>query len=92
MDISTNGLKQRIPVYVVSIVLTLLPAYFAAQMVVTKEMGDRPTRQEVRESLRESTDGIQRQLDDIKKQAEKTYERVEKFGDKLDRILQKNGR
>lgn len=87
-----NGLKQRIPVYVVSIALTLGVSYLTAQVAITEKIGDRPTRQEMKESNKETTDGIQRQLDDIKKQTDKIENRIEKVVDKLDRVLQNRGR
>ena len=87
-----NGIKDRIPVYVVSILITLLTTYFAAQMIVTKEIGDRPTRGEVRAETQDIREQLRREMETLKEQQREFKEEQRDQGRKIDKILEKLSR
>lgn len=86
-----NG-RLKALILILTFVLSIAGAYFTTEIRTAEKLADKPSRQELKETVKDSTDGIQRQLDDIKKQADKTYDRVEKIVDKLDSVLQKDRR
>lgn len=49
-----------------AMVLTALISYYSSQVSIAAELGDRPTRAEMRDTVKGYTDTVQRELDTIK--------------------------
>ncbi len=58
----------------VGMALAALVSYYSSQVSVAAELGDRPTRAEMRETIQEYTSIVQRELDTIKESQKETRE------------------
>lgn len=61
-------------VFGVGIVLAGMVSYYSSQVSIAAELGNRPTRVEMREAIKEYTVTVQRELDTIKESQKETRE------------------
>ena len=87
-----DGIGARIPVYIVSIALTLLTTYFTSQLIIAEKMGDRPTRTEVKDETKDIREQLRRELDTIKNQQQQMFEMIQETNKNVSKLLHKNER
>ena len=87
---SLNNGKIWVPV--ISLILALGGAYLSAQITITQQIGDKVSRQEHKEDVKETQQQIQRELDDIKKQQERSYQEIQEINRNLREFIQRDNR
>ena len=79
--------KDKISLTVLAMILSGIVAYFSGQMSIAQEIASRPSRQEMKETIKATQEETQRQLDDIKKQQDKAYQETRAVNEKVDKVL-----
>ncbi len=65
---------RHIPGPIIALLIAGFTAYWAAQVAITKELGDRPSRQEMKQETDDIRGQIRRELDTIQQQQMKMFE------------------
>lgn len=83
-----NNSKVWIPV--ASLILALAGAYLSAQITITQQLGDKVSRQELKETVKDTRDQIQREMNDIKENQRQTNEELKETNRLLRQFMLKN--
>jgi gas vesicle protein len=83
----TNG-KIWIPV--VSLFLAIGGGYLSSQVSLAQQLGDKVSRGELKEAVKDTRDQIQRELNDIKDNQKKTQDDIRDLNRSLQRWMLKN--
>ena len=70
---------RHLPGSVIALVVAGVVSYFGSQIAVTKELGERPTRQEMEKKDREIREDIQQQLNDIKNGQSQMFQTIQEL-------------
>ncbi len=84
-----NG-REKISLTVLAMILSGILAYFTGQASTAQSISERPTRQEMKETIKATQEETQRQLDDIKKQADRTYGEIQKINDNIKELIKRD--
>lgn len=79
--------RDKISLTILAMIISGVVAYFTGQASIAQSIADRPTRQEMKETVKATQEETQRQLDDIKRQQEKAYNETKAVNDKVDKVL-----
>ena len=82
--------KDKISLTVLAMILSGIVAYFSGQMSIAQEIASRPSRQEMKETIKATQEETQRQLDDIKKQQDRTYSEIQKINDNIKELIKRD--
>ena len=85
---SMNNSKVWIPV--ISILLAVGGAYVTAQVSITEKLGDKVSRAELKEAVKDTRDQIQRELNDVKENQKQTNEEIKETNRLLRQLMLKN--
>ena len=84
-----NG-KEKVSFAVLAMILSGIVAYFSGQISTAQEIASRPSRQEMKETIKATQEETQRQLDDIKKQQDRTYSEIQKINDNIKELIKRD--
>ena len=82
--------KDKISLTVLAMILSGIVAYFSGQILIAQEIASRPSRQEMKETIKATQEETQRQLDDIKKQQDRTYSEIQKINDNIKELIKRD--
>ena len=79
--------RDKLALTVLAMILSGIVAYYSGRISIAQSIAERPTRQEMKETIKATQEETQRQLDDIKKQQEKAYQETKAVNEKVDKVL-----
>lgn len=80
----SNG---RLWIPVVSIFVALSGAYITAQVSIAEKLGDKVSRSELKEAVRDTREQIQREMNDIKENQRQTNEQIQETNRLLRQLM-----
>lgn len=86
--LSMNNSKVWLPI--ITLLFAIGGAYLSAQVAVTDKLGEKASRQELKEAVNDTREQIRRELDDIKRRQEQTMQELQEINQLLRAWMQKN--
>ena len=83
-----NSLKYLSP-SIIALIISGLMTYYGSQLVVAEKLGDKVSRAELKEAVRDTRDQIQRELNDIKENQKAVQEDIKETNRLLRQMILK---